>query len=103
MRQIKKRWVVPGVLVMLLVWYLIKDHYDEIEDDKRRSLFHQVKKGMSKEDVIQILGKPDAIRYDKRDSSFELDYFNEYYKYASDPPGVVFDSLSKVKYASFGD
>jgi len=31
-------------LVMLLVWYLIKDHYDGIEDDKRRSLFHQVKK-----------------------------------------------------------
>jgi len=40
---------------------------------------------MSKEDVIQILGKPDAIRYDKRDNSFEIDYFNEYYKYASDP------------------
>ncbi len=67
----------------------------------QKNLFNQVKNGMTKDDVIEILGLPDTIYYGIVDSSeYEFIYFSRDNQLKSDPPTISFDS-NKVVWAGY--
>lgn len=91
-------------LLLLIIAYVLWDNYEGEKDQQRRFLFNKIHKGMDSRQVITILSRPDIVFY-SLDSSFEYEYFTKDYdgKLKSGIPTIVFDSLGKVKYASFGD
>jgi outer membrane protein assembly factor BamE (lipoprotein component of BamABCDE complex) len=101
----KMKWTAFAVIATLLVCHFVKDHYEELEDEKRRALFHEVHKGMNTKDVRHILGTPDRIYWSFDSSTFYYTYYTRFYDnpLRSGMPEVVFDSLGKVEFASFGD
>ena len=105
MNQINKKWIVLGLLLMLIIAYFVKDYCNGVSDTKRRALFMQVKKGMNKEEVTRILGKPDTVRWNFDSSAFYYEYFVKNYDNTlkSGMPTIVFDSIGKVEFTSFGD
>jgi outer membrane protein assembly factor BamE (lipoprotein component of BamABCDE complex) len=67
----------------------------------QEDLFKQVKTGMTKDEVIEILGLPDTTYYSIVDSSeYIYVYFSKDYQLKSDPPTISFDS-GKVVWAGF--
>jgi hypothetical protein len=68
-------------------------------------LFDKIKKGMSKHEVIRILGKPDTINYSVVDSSeYEFIYFSKNKSaMRSTMPTVSFDSTNRVSFAAYGE
>mgnify|MGYP003576760890 CR=1 FL=1 len=93
------------LFLVLVLAYLIFDYSEGKKDEKRRALFSKVQKGMSKTDVIDILGKPYTVLYGIDSSGFYFEYFTKEYEGIgkSGTPTVVFDSSGKVSFTSFGD
>lgn len=75
------------------------------ESKEERQLFDKIKKGMTKEEVIGILGKPDTISYSIVDSSeYEFSYFTKNKSgLRSTMPTVSFDSTNRVEFATYGE
>jgi hypothetical protein len=75
------------------------------ESKEERQLFDKIKKGMTKDAVIGILGKPDTITYSIVDSSeLEFEYFTKNKSgLRSTIPTVGFDSTNRVTFATYGE
>lgn len=75
------------------------------ESKEERQLFDKIKKGMTKEEVIGILGKPDTVSYSIVDSSeYEFTYFSKNKSgLRSTMPIVGFDSTNRVTFATYGE
>jgi len=75
------------------------------ESNKERDLFSKVKVGMTTNEVIDLLGKPDDTTYSAVDSSEFCFYFFTKNKSGlrSSLPDVCFDSSKTVKSVDYGE
>lgn len=89
----------------LLCWFLLSsfgliacNSYDENE----KKLFDKIRPGMSEEEVVSILGKPDSRSYSIVDSGYTLSFFSRG-KLWSTMPSVHFDSKGFVLWATYSE
>jgi outer membrane protein assembly factor BamE (lipoprotein component of BamABCDE complex) len=75
------------------------------ESDRERDLFRKIKVGMTTNEVIEILGKPDDTTYSVVDSSEFCFYFFTKNKSGlrSSFPDVCFDSNNTVNSVDYGE
>jgi len=66
-----------GFLLRFFLMFLISSNLLSCssKDEKRDALFNKIKLGMTKEQVIKIVGEPDAIGKSAVDSEFVYYYF----------------------------
>jgi hypothetical protein len=98
----------PLMKINLLIGILLVALYScnfSGESEKERQLFDKIKTGMTKEEVIRLLGKPDTITYSIVDSSeSEFLYFSKNKSVLrSTMPTVSFDSTNRVTFATYGE
>lgn len=73
--------------------------------EKEKELFNKIHVGMSKNEVENILGKADNESVDSSSNNTLYRYYFTKNKSGmrSSYPVVIFDSLGKVKFSSYGD
>ena len=100
----KRLFKILCIVTLLLVFYFAWDHYRGKKDQERRAQFAKISPGMSKADVVKVLGKPDTLVFDL-DSSSQMVYSRDHYEGSlkSGLPTVVLDSLDRVLFTDFGD
>ncbi|MES2704147.1 MAG: outer membrane protein assembly factor BamE [Bacteroidota bacterium] len=73
-------------------------------DPNEQALFEKVKNGMTEQEVIAILGKPDTVMYSFDSLSHNFSYFAKGKNgMRSTMPVVVFDSTNRVSFATYGN
>lgn len=89
-------------IICLFFWCLVSCSG---ESDNERDLFSKVEVGMTTNEVIEILGKPDDTTYSAVDSSEFCFYFFTKNKSGlrSSLPDVCFDSSKTVKSVEYGE
>lgn len=71
-------------------------------NEEEKKLFDKIKPGMSEEEVVSILGKPDSRSYSIVDSGYTLSFFSEG-KLWSTMPNVHFDSTGLALWAIYSE
>ncbi len=73
-------------------------------DDEEKRLFSQISAGMTTNQVGSILGQPDAISIDLSNGHSTYHYFTKNKSgMRSEMPIVIFDSMGRVVFATYGD
>ena len=92
---------INNTIKIYLFLFLFLSSWNGGNHECRKKLFNQVKEGMTKEEVIGVLGLPDTVYYSIVDSS-ECDfiYFYKENQFKSKLPTINFDS-GRVKFAEY--
>lgn len=92
------------VVFMLLILFSSCADMLSGNSEEEKQLFQQIKVGMTQEEVVQILGKPDSIVPSSSDKDIYQYYFTKSKSsMRSEMPYVLFDSMNKVKFSTYGD
>lgn len=89
--------ILLGIIILIVLALVFFKGSQYIRETREEALMKQIKVGMNVEEVVKILGNPDAIY--EADNNGETEFFHTYFTQntaKSSEPAVIFDSLGKV-------
>ncbi|HRP89867.1 MAG TPA: outer membrane protein assembly factor BamE [Edaphocola sp.] len=90
--------------LLLIVLGLVSCDVFSGNSSKEREAFSKIKVGMTKEEVIEILGTPDNTIPSSSEKDVYYYFFTESKSgLRSEMPYVLFDSTGRVKFSTYGD
>jgi outer membrane protein assembly factor BamE (lipoprotein component of BamABCDE complex) len=91
--------------LFIAVFFSCNNGLSSKEAEKQKELFSLIKKGMTKDEVIKILGNPANTQIESGNDKTEYFYYSPKanFEFHSDVPAVLFDSTGIVEFSTYGD